>query len=200
VDETRTELATPSDLRDAGSAGARVERDTTGPRVAPTGSIRPLASATGRAPAVIGARPVLLLNGCLREALQAFQLVPVVHDPLLADRRQRDIGVGLLADKPLLDLDQTGFLQLRQVTGEVSLGQPRGALQKTKSAVCTEDSTVRIASRPGSWISRSSSSSSLRSDIAVLEVRSGRAAILGAPADRSAPGTAHSLDSSDHIW
>ena len=41
--------------------------------------------------------------------------------------------------------------------------------RKTKSASWTEDSTVRIASRPGSWMSRSSVSSSLRSGIAILE-------------------------------
>src|SRR5215216_8105745 len=65
------------------------------------------------------ARPVLLLNRWLREALQAFQLVPVPSDPLLADRGKRDVSVGLVADEPLVDLDQPSLLQLSQVAGQV---------------------------------------------------------------------------------
>src|SRR3954468_4781971 len=46
--------------------------------------------------------------------------------------------------------------------------------RKTKSASLTDDSTVRIASRPGSWMSRSTTSSSASSDIAGLEVEAVR--------------------------
>src|SRR6185503_16302660 len=41
--------------------------------------------------------------------------------------------------------------------------------RKTKSALRTEERTVRIASRPGSWMSRSSGISSLSADIALLD-------------------------------
>ena len=41
--------------------------------------------------------------------------------------------------------------------------------RKTKSASLTEDRTVKIASRPGSWISRSRFNSSLCPDIAVRD-------------------------------
>jgi predicted enzyme related to lactoylglutathione lyase len=52
---------------------------------------------------------------------------------VLADKRQRHIRIGLLMYEPLLDLDQTGLLQLRHTGGWrdfPSSHQSRGALQE----------------------------------------------------------------------
>src|SRR4051812_6537794 len=50
------------------------------------------------------------------------------------------------------------------------LVKPVARSRKTKSASVTEESTVRIARRPGSWMRRSRTSSSASCDIAVLVV------------------------------
>src|SRR5436190_6486769 len=50
------------------------------------------------------------------------------------------------------------------------LVKPVARSRKTKSASVTEESTVRMARRPGSWMRRSRTSSSVSCDIAVLVV------------------------------
>jgi hypothetical protein len=84
--------------------------------------------------AIASAAPV----GPLRitsQVLEALQLLPVRGDAPPALRRQRDVGVGLLAHKALLDADEARVLQLAQVAGEVALGQPGGAQQEDEVGV-----------------------------------------------------------------
>src|SRR6476659_8661230 len=50
------------------------------------------------------------------------------------------------------------------------LVSPVARCRKTKSASLTDESTVRMARRPGSWMRRSRTSSSVSCDIAVLVV------------------------------
>lgn len=78
----------------------------------------------------MGRRLVLVLQGDLREALQSFQLVPVLRNSLPANRRQFYIGIGFLVYKSLLDLNQTALFQFCQVAGQVTLGQSCPALEK----------------------------------------------------------------------
>jgi alkyl hydroperoxide reductase subunit AhpC len=68
-------------------------------------------------------------------SLQALQPLPVLGDPLAAQRRERDVGVGLLADEALLDRHEPGVLELGQVAGEVALRQPGRALQEQEVGV-----------------------------------------------------------------
>ena len=75
---------------------------------------------------------MLCLGGGLGQILQPVQLAPVIHYPLLANRRQLNIGVGFLVHKPLFDLQQTSLLQLRQMAGQVAFGQPCGALEENE--------------------------------------------------------------------
>src|SRR5664280_3816423 len=59
-----------------------------------------------------------------RASLQLVQLIPVRRDPLLAGRRECDVGVRALSHERLLDPDQAGLLEFRQVAGEIALGEP----------------------------------------------------------------------------
>ena len=73
-----------------------------------------------------------------RPGPSADRAAPSDARPAASRGRQRDARVRLLAHEPLLDRDQAGLLELRQMAGEVALGQPGRAL---------EEQEVRVADR-----------------------------------------------------
>src|SRR5687767_2548132 len=84
--------------------------------------------------------------------------------------------LGFLPTNRFTILTKPASSSLLRWLDRLPLVNPVVRCRKTKSAESAEERTVMIARRPGSWISRSSASSSLTSDTAVLQLDAGQRA------------------------